>query len=174
MRKFYLYFILVMAIVMIGLGLYFVFNPGTSLAAFTFVIGIVLLLNGLNEIISYFKGRKVLKISNWILLDGAISLIAGLFILINNNIGEKFIVLIFVIWVLASAILNIMMAFSVKGSKGWIFVLIIGIIGAIIAIISLFSSAIVAVTVGLILGGFFIFQGIACLLLFNGIRKQMK
>ncbi|EUJ30185.1 hypothetical protein PCORN_08772 [Listeria cornellensis FSL F6-0969] len=61
MRKFYLYFILVMGLVMIGLGLWFVFNPSTSLAAFTFVIGIVLLLNGLNEIISYFKGRKVLK-----------------------------------------------------------------------------------------------------------------
>ncbi|EUJ30186.1 hypothetical protein PCORN_08777 [Listeria cornellensis FSL F6-0969] len=82
--------------------------------------------------------------------------------------------LIFVIWVLASAILNIIMAFSVKGSKGWIFIMVIGIIGALIAIISLFSSAIVAVTVALILGAFFIFQGIACLLLFNGIRKQMK
>lgn len=54
MRKLYTYFVLVLGIAMIGLGIYLMFNPSTSLQALTIFIGIILVLNGLNEVISYF------------------------------------------------------------------------------------------------------------------------
>ncbi|EAG4438845.1 HdeD family acid-resistance protein, partial [Listeria monocytogenes] len=50
MRKLYTYFVLILGVAMIGLGIYLMFNPSTSLQALTIFIGIILVLNGINEV----------------------------------------------------------------------------------------------------------------------------
>lgn len=57
-RKLYTYFVLILGVAMIGLGIYLMFNPSTSLQALTIFIGIILVLNGINEVISYFGEQK--------------------------------------------------------------------------------------------------------------------
>ncbi|MBC2253333.1 HdeD family acid-resistance protein [Listeria welshimeri] len=171
MRKLYTYFVLVLGIAMIGLGIYLMFNPSTSLQALTIFIGIILVLNGLNEVISYFGESKYWSISKWIMLDGILSILVGGFAIFELNMAERLFIIIFAIWILASAILRILTAFAVKGFPGWALLLLMGILGLIIAIISLFTNTLVAIAIGIILGLFFILQGSTCLSLWWVIRK---
>ncbi|HEM2281107.1 TPA: HdeD family acid-resistance protein, partial [Listeria monocytogenes] len=157
MRKLYTYFVLILGVAMIGLGIYLMFNPSTSLQALTIFIGIILVLNGINEVISYFGEQKYWSISKWIMFDGILSILIGGFAIFESNMAERVFIIIFAIWILASAILRILTAFAVKGLPGWTVLLIMGIIGLIIAVISLFTNMLVAIAVGIILGIFFIF-----------------
>lgn len=126
MRKLYTYFVLVLGIAMIGLGIYLMFNPSTSLQALTIFIGIILVLNGLNEVISYFGESKYWSISKWIMLDGILSILVGGFAIFESNMAERLFIIIFAIWILASAILRILTAFAVKGFPGWTLLLLMG------------------------------------------------
>lgn len=114
MRKLYTYFVLILGVAMIGLGIYLMFNPSTSLQALTIFIGIILVLNGINEVISYFGEHKYWSISKWIMLDGILSILIGGFAIFESNMAERVFIIIFAIWILASAILRILTAFAVK------------------------------------------------------------
>lgn len=105
------------------------------------------------------------------MLDGILSILVGGFAIFESNMAERLFIIIFAIWILASAILRILTAFAVKGFPGWALLLLMGILGLIIAIISLFTNTLVAIAIGIILGLFFILQGSTCLSLWWVIRK---
>src|SRR5699024_11623819 len=78
MKKIYLIAIFLLGISMSILVFFILFNPDVSLTSVTLFIGVLLLLNGVNEIISYVKQSKVWNISLWHLIEGIFSLIIGL------------------------------------------------------------------------------------------------
>lgn len=171
MKKFFNYFFLGIGILMTVFGFWLIFNPRTSLSIVVTLMGIVMLLNGVSELISYFGERKAWNVSVWYFLDGLLSTIFGLMVLFNNQIGKNFLILLFAIWILSSAIFRILLAVSSKDVNNWLIVLIIGILGLIVGMISLFNSIFVSVTVAVVLGGFFIFQGITCMTLSSFFRR---
>src|SRR5690625_5194909 len=69
MKKIYLIAIFLLGISMSILGFFILFNPDVSLTSVTLFIGLLLLLNGVNEIISYVKQSKVWNISLWHLIE---------------------------------------------------------------------------------------------------------
>ncbi|EFR96007.1 membrane protein, putative, partial [Listeria ivanovii FSL F6-596] len=105
------------------------------------------------------------------MLDGILSIVVGAFAIFQSNMAERIFIIIFAIWILASAVLRILTAFSVKGLPGWTLLLVMGILGLIIAVISLFTNTLVAIAIGIILGLFFILQGVTCLSLWRVMRK---
>ncbi|WP_171839745.1 DUF308 domain-containing protein, partial [Listeria monocytogenes] len=106
MRILYTYFVLILGVAMIGLGIYLMFNPRTSLQALTIFIGIILVLNGINEVISYFGDHKYWSISKWIMRDVFLSILIGVFAIFESNMAVLVFIIIFAIWRLASAILR--------------------------------------------------------------------
>src|SRR5699024_11409489 len=77
-KKIYLIAIFLLGISMSILCFFILFIPDVSLTSVTLFIGLLLLLNGVNEIISYVKQSKVWNISLWHLIEGIFSLIIGL------------------------------------------------------------------------------------------------
>lgn len=75
MSKIVNYFFLAVGIIMVSFGLWLIFNPRTTLSIVVVLMGIVLLLNGISEIISYVSERKTWSISVWYLFDGLLSTI---------------------------------------------------------------------------------------------------
>jgi len=63
----------------LGVGIYFLNNPMLGVAALTLAVGFFFLTEGVMDIAAYFKERKVSG-SGWILLDGMVTLILGLMI----------------------------------------------------------------------------------------------
>ncbi len=57
--------------------------------------------------ISYFGEQKYWSISKWIMFDGILSILIGGFAIFESNMAERVFIIIFAIWILASAILRI-------------------------------------------------------------------
>lgn len=172
MKNIIKYLLLISAILMLIMGIWFIFNPSASLATVTLLIGLLLGANGLIETVSYFQERKIWNISKWVLFDGLASLIAGLFILFNPGIAQSTLVFAFGVWVLFSGVMRLLTAVSIRNFPGWTWILTIGIIAIVIAIISFFNPLILGIALGLILGVFFIIQSFNIFMIYLMIKAQ--
>src|SRR5271167_2284643 len=70
---------LLVAILYLIVGIYFLLNPLLGVAAFTLALAIFFVLEGVFDLVAYFKARG-LPGSGWILFDGIVTLILGLLV----------------------------------------------------------------------------------------------
>ena len=70
---------LLVAVLYLIVGLYFLLNPLLGVAAFTFALAIFFVAEGVVDLVAYFQNRGAGG-SGWILLDGIVTLILGLLV----------------------------------------------------------------------------------------------
>jgi uncharacterized membrane protein HdeD (DUF308 family) len=70
---------LLVAVLYLIVGLYFLLHPLIGVAAFTFALAIFFVVEGVFDLVAYFQGRHVPG-SGWILFDGIITLVLGLLV----------------------------------------------------------------------------------------------
>ena len=70
---------LLVAVLYLIVGLYFLINPLLGVAAFTFALAIFFVAEGLVDLVAYFQNRSATG-SSWILFDGIVTLILGLMV----------------------------------------------------------------------------------------------
>ena len=70
---------LLVALLYLIVGLYFLLNPFLGVAAFTFAVAIFFVAEGLVDLVAYFQNRSTTG-SGWILFDGLVTLILGLMV----------------------------------------------------------------------------------------------
>jgi uncharacterized membrane protein HdeD (DUF308 family) len=70
---------LMVAVLYLIVGLYFLVNPLLGVAAFTFALAIFFVAEGLIDLLAYFQNRSA-RGSIWILFDGIVTLILGLMV----------------------------------------------------------------------------------------------
>jgi uncharacterized membrane protein HdeD (DUF308 family) len=61
-------------------GIYLIMHPALALASFTFVLGIVFLVEGVLQIVAYF-GLRAMPGSGWILFDGVVTVLLAILVL---------------------------------------------------------------------------------------------
>src|SRR5580704_11450166 len=67
------------AILYLIVGIYFLLHPLIGVAAFTFALAVFFVIEGVFDLVAYFQGRHVPG-SGWILFDGIITLLLGLLV----------------------------------------------------------------------------------------------
>jgi uncharacterized membrane protein HdeD (DUF308 family) len=70
---------LLVAVLYLIIGLYFLMNPLLGVAAFTFALAIFFVAEGVFDLVAYFQNRNAGG-SGWILFDGVVTLILGLMV----------------------------------------------------------------------------------------------
>ena len=70
---------LLVAVLYLIVGLYFLINPLLGVAGFTFALAIFFVAEGLLDLVAYFQNRSATG-SGWILFDGIVTLILGLMV----------------------------------------------------------------------------------------------
>jgi uncharacterized membrane protein HdeD (DUF308 family) len=70
---------LLVAIVYLIAGIYFLMNPVIGVAGFTLALAIFFVAEGVMDLVAYFQDRNA-RGSGWILADGVITLILGLLV----------------------------------------------------------------------------------------------
>jgi uncharacterized membrane protein HdeD (DUF308 family) len=70
---------LLVAILYLIVGIYFLLHPLLGVAAFTFALAIFFVLEGAFDLVAYFQSRHIAG-SGWILFDGIVTLILGLLV----------------------------------------------------------------------------------------------
>jgi len=70
---------LLVAVLYLIVGIYFLLNPLLGVAAFTLALAIFFVLEGVFDLVAYFQARAMPG-SGWILFDGIVTLILGLLV----------------------------------------------------------------------------------------------
>lgn len=167
---------LILDVIMIGIGMFFLIKPSSGLRACEIIFSILMIFTG---IMAIFDGtaKKAIKIFNFHIIYGVLSTILGILVIINPFSLINALLIAFGIWLIISGLIKINYAINLKKIKEdcWPLILFIGIIiGAfgVLVIINPFINFYITQIIGL----FIIFYGVLELmnsLIFKKILKEI-
>ena len=121
------------------------------------LFAIIILVNGIIKLVQYFRTDTQMRMMNFGLAEGILSILAALIIIISSNALIAFLPIMFSIWIIVQSIITIQLSMGLKLSetKGWWVVLILSIITLLLGVIIMFnpfaSMAATTTVVGIIL-----------------------
>ncbi|QQO10131.1 HdeD family acid-resistance protein [Breznakiella homolactica] len=157
---------ILVGLALIGIGVFFISSPNANLVTLSVLIGIVMLINGIIDIVAYARYRKIMISPGWELAEGIITVIVALVILFNYWVAAAILPFIISVWVLFAGITRTVTSFDLRrvGISSWGWSLFLGIAEIVFAVLSFFNPFVTALTIGLLVGIFFIFQGVTAIL----------
>lgn len=148
---------LIVSALMFLLALFLIFRPLESLNTFIMLFAIIILVNGIIKLVQYFRTDAQMRMMNFGLAEGILSILAALIIIISSDALIAFLPIMFSIWIIVQSIITIQLSMGLKLSetKGWWVVLILSIITLLLGVIIMFnpfaSMAATTTVVGIIL-----------------------
>ena len=141
-------------------------NPGQTFLVLAFVIGMVMVFNGIVHALAYFIGRGLHNKGDnngWILTEALITLVLGILILCNQLVVDAAIPMVFGTWVLVSGILRIEASTHINKNKkltNFKTTLITGIVTSVVGVFGFINPMIGWLSTAILLGIFLLIQGI--------------
>ena len=157
---------IVSGIVMLATGVFCFVNTGQTFLALAFIVGLVMVLNGIIHTLAYTVGRGLHNRGDnngWILVDALITLVLGALVLCNQLVVDVAIPMVFGMWVLVSGILRVEAATHINiARKGGNFrsTMITGVLTVIVGIFGFINPLVAWVSTVFLLGMFLCMQGI--------------
>ena len=163
----------ILGALMIIAGVYCFFTPVETSAVIPFVLGIVMIGDGIGRIVTWFDIRDIVRQSAWVLVSAVVSLIFGLMLafspVLQMSVGV-FVILLTGWWILALGIIRIIHAFLKRdsddfglgemiGSNWWI-ALILGALLTIFGVIVILNPMLGLGVIGVLVGCSVITAGI--------------
>ena len=131
-------------VLFIGAGIFLVANGGVTFLSVAFVVGVMFVIAGIVECLSYnsYRGDNVEK--SWILNDGLTTFVLGVLILLNKISADAVVPMILGLWVLITGIRNFVHAWEHIEDRGSMFYdhLIVGLLNIIFGLYVFFDSEI--------------------------------
>jgi len=165
---------LIRGIVAILVGILILIAPSATITAVIILLGVFLLINGIFSIVSVttHKDRDIPKCI--LIVDGVLSILAGIAILVWPGITEFLIMFVIALWAIFSGIVEIVFAvvtWSRLSANS--LVLTAGILSLILGILILVKPAIIAITIVVLIAIYLIIFGII-MVIFSLWLKQAK
>lgn len=167
-------------ILMILTGAFCFMNPGQTFLVLAFIIGLVMVINGIIHTLAYLIGRGLHNKGDnngWILTEALITLVLGILILCNQLVVDAAIPMVFGIWVVVSGILRIEASTHINKDKkksNFRITLITGILTVFIGVFGFINPMIGWLSTAILLGMFMLMQGINVLELGINMPHEKK
>jgi uncharacterized membrane protein HdeD (DUF308 family) len=137
-----------------------------------FVVGIMMLIAGVAEVINAFQIKSWGKFLLWLLL-GVLYIVAGLVTFENPLLAAALLTLLLGFSLVASGIMRVILAFSMKEGTPWLWVVLSGIITLLLGLIILAHWPVSGLYIlGLFLGIDLIVAGASWIAVGLGLRKR--
>ena len=153
-------------ILMAATGVFCFINPGQTFMTMAFVIGAVMVINGLIHAVGFMLARGSFGIGDnngWILIDAILTLLLGILILCNQLTVDMAIPMIFGMWVLVSGLLRFEAATRINRQKkpgNFKAAFITGLVTILVGLVGFINPFVTYVSVIILLGAFLVVQGI--------------
>ena len=103
---------MVLDVIFIILGLFFIINPSVGVTSALVLFGVVLIISGLYSIVKYIiNGKAIFKFE---LIYGILSLIIGLLAVFNTSAFANFITTFVGVWLLFSSVFKLVLAAELR------------------------------------------------------------
>ena len=149
-------------ILFLGAGIYLVANEGVTFLSVAFIVGLMFVIAGVVECLSYssYRGDNVER--SWILNDGTTTFVLGVLILLNKISADAVVPMILGLWVLITGIRNFVHAWEHIEERGNAFYdhLIIGLMNLILGLYVFFDGEIFNLASITMIGLCMIVQGV--------------
>ena len=163
----------------IGLGIVYVIaglialgSIVTATIATVFVVGIMMLIAGVAEVFHAFQVKTWGRFLLWLLL-GALYIIAGFLTFENPLLVAAVLTLLLGVSLIASGIMRIVLAFSMKGGTPWIWVVLSGAITLLLGLVILAHWPVSSLYIlGLFLGIDLVFAGAGWIAVGFGLGRR--
>jgi uncharacterized membrane protein HdeD (DUF308 family) len=143
----------------------------SATVATVFVVGIMMIISGVAEVISAFQLKSWGKFLLWVLL-GLLYIFAGFVTFENPLLAAAVLTLALGAALVASGIMRIVLAFSMKGGSPWGLVALSGLITLVLGGIILAHWPVSSLYIlGVFLGIDLVFAGVSWIFLGLGVRK---
>lgn len=178
MKTFFKVLWIISGITLILLGIYCIFRPTATLISISFIIGLVILFNGILALSHYFFIRS-LQGTSWLLFDGILGILFGILLLSTNLYAYLALIipLLFSTWIVIIGIFKICNSIDIKNAgynKNWYVLTIIGILCTLLGIAMWIKPILSAFTISIIVGICLIFAGISTISAFYLTNKIDK
>ncbi|MEG0832729.1 MAG: DUF308 domain-containing protein [Oscillospiraceae bacterium] len=179
MKKVLYWLWLICSILMIPTGIYAILKPAATLVSLAWLIGIILLVDGISAIAVFVSDHDRVFGAGWVLFDGIVTIILSLFMLGNSFFTAAALPFMFGMWIIVSGIQKAIFSFDLKklGVKGWGWLLAIGILLSLLGVASFINPLVGTIAISTIVGCFLIAYGISSTVLWsrvNSARSFMK
>lgn len=167
-------FTIVLGIIMTICGISCVCTPVLTFMETGYFLVILLCVYGIAAIVRAIMDKEF----GMPFLFGILSLILAIVIMVVPGLKlmtDGMLVYIMAVWFLLQGAVNIFISFKQKkipDNKGWIWTLIFGIIGVLVGIYSLMHPLLMAFTVGILVGVYFMESGINMIVMACSIQKD--
>jgi uncharacterized membrane protein HdeD (DUF308 family) len=152
------------AILLIVLGIYSLSNPVKTIKAFTVIYGIVAIIIGIVDIYIYYKAEGFVGFGPiTALIGGILSVVAGIILISNPNVGTWIFTIIFPIWFIAHAVSSMTHLNLIKeviGMGYYWFTLVVDILGIVVGIMLVFNPQASFLTMSFLIGFYLLMLGI--------------
>lgn len=164
---------LISGILLVFAGIVTMVNPSSSVEAIAFVLGLAMLISGAFNVIIYVTTKHVVFGAGWVLVDGVLECILAIFLFCNHYLAAMAIPMVFGMWVIFSGISRLITSFDLKklGLANWWWLAIIAAVELGFGFISFLNPVVASIAMGIILGLFFIIQGVASICLWFYTQK---
>ena len=106
---------------LIAAGIYCLCNQDVAVMSAGLLLGVFMLISGIAEIVVFAGTSGLLLGSGWLLLDGVLTVILSLFLLLNQWFTLMSLPFLFTAWLLFSGVSRFVRAFDLKalGVRAW-------------------------------------------------------
>ncbi|WP_312247644.1 DUF308 domain-containing protein [Streptococcus parasuis] len=170
MSKNWKWLLLLAGIFSVLAGLQMMMNPAISLASMTFLFALVFAIQGISEIVNYFKSEEK---HGWNLFGGIVTLILAIALLSGSFIElVTFIPFIISFWALTNGITKTLVGFKVRKADKSVGtpLLALGILGIIAGLVMMAHPLMTSLFIGYTVAFIFIYQGIVAVVQFFKIN----
>lgn len=142
-------------------GFFMIFKGGVTFLSVAFVVGLLLILAGAVECLSYKSYRGVEEDNKWVLIDGFVMFILGILIISNRISADASVPLVLGLWVLTIGVRNLVRAWEKIDDKSNFFYGhgIIGLVNLFVGLYMFFNDSLLAASVASLVGICLITQG---------------
>lgn len=152
---------IISGVLMLLAGVWCFANPGASFLSLAFVLGIVMIIAGVTGATNYFTEKNRNAEGGWVIAESILTFILGCIVLSNQLLVDAMVIIFFGMWLLFSGCLRIVAAFQLRRleEKTWHWTLGFGIVASIVGLYAFVNPITFGLSVGLLVGGFFVVQG---------------
>lgn len=171
---------IISGILMILTAAFCFINPGQTFLVLAFVIGMVMVINGIIHMLAYLIGRGLHNKGDnngWILTEALITLVLGILVLCNQLVVDAAIPMVFGIWVVVSGILRIEASTHINKEKkksNFRTTLFTGILTVLVGVFGFINPMMGWLSTAILLGSFMLMQGINVLELGINMPHEKK